>query len=115
VAPADTAARFVQAVNALAVEELEPLLAPDFQFTAGPHTSSREDFLASAKASAAADPYLHFTVHQVAGDGDTLRLVGEQAYLWREDDTVASNDRSELVLELRGEQVARATLRSLGR
>lgn len=102
----DIARRFVDALNAFDGDAVRALVTEDFEFSIGPHTSGREDFLAGVATGPAADPEFHFVVESIDGTD----VYGLQEYRWRESGELATSERRVMRLELAAEKIRRAVV-----
>jgi hypothetical protein len=100
------ARRFVEALNSFDGDAVGGLLTDDFEFSIGPHTSDRDDFLASLAKGPESDPAFSFVIESIDGTD----VYGHQEYRWRETGELASTAKQVLRLELDGERVRRAAV-----
>ena len=110
----ESAERFVAVMNAFDDRAMDALLAPVFEFTIGPHTSDRLDFLAGLATGPGSDPWFRFEPHAYEEEPGAVTIPGSQVYRWRESGEIASSSEQSLRLDFEGGLVARATVVPLG-
>lgn len=103
---AEIARRFVEGLNAFDTASVRAMLTDDFEFRIGPHSTGRDDFVASLATGPETDPEFNFAIEKIDG----ADVYGRQEYYWRETRELATSAEQVLRLELDGDLIRRATV-----